>query len=76
MELDAYPSHAEIVTPDDSKELRLTGLYIGGDGDLSVILASDSTAVTFTGIPAGTMFPFRVYKVMAATTATGIVGVS
>lgn len=51
------------------------GLYIGGDGDLVVYMAgrASDTAVTFSGLTAGTVLPIRVDHVRNATTATNIV---
>ena len=67
---------AAAVTPSDSTVLSPVprSLYIGGDGDVAVILARDSAVTTFVGLTAGTILPVRVTKVMAAnTTATNII---
>lgn len=67
---------AVAVTPSDTDELATVSraLYVGGAGNLSLILAGDSSAVTFTGVPAGTILPFRVKQVKStSTTATAIV---
>lgn len=64
------------VTPHDSNALATMprALYIGGSGNLVVILAGDSVAVTFTGVIAGTILPIRANIVKSTlTTATGIV---
>lgn len=63
------------VTPSDSTVLLPTrGLYVGGAGDVAVILAEDDTAVTLTGCSAGLIYPLSVTKVMSTnTTATSIV---
>lgn len=44
------------VTPSDTVDLDrvTTAVYVGGAGDLIVILARDSAAVTFKAVPAGT----------------------
>ena len=64
------------VTPNDSNELSFLakGLYIGGAGNVAVIAADDSSAVTISGVPAGTILPIRARIVMSTnTTATNIV---
>lgn len=47
-------------------------LYVGGAGDV-VAVREDGTAVTFTGVPAGTILPIRCVQVTTASTATFIV---
>lgn len=66
---------AAAVTPSDVTVLdpATKALYIGGAGDLSVILLDDEADVTFVGLAAGQLLPVRATKVMAATTATSIV---
>lgn len=50
-------------------------LYIGGDGDLTVTFINDTVA-TFAAVPAGSLLPFRVKKVLSSgTTASLIVAV-
>ncbi len=62
---------AAAVTKSDATILPATrGLYVGGAGDVSAILAGDTAAVTFSAVAAGTVLPIQVTKVMAATTAT------
>lgn len=66
---------ATAVTKSDTAANAYRALYIGGAGDVAVILDGDTVAVTFVGVPAGTFMPVRTAKVMAAnTTATNIVG--
>jgi hypothetical protein len=67
---------ASTVSPSDTNVLPQTrGLYIGGSGNLAVVMA-DGSSVTFTGVTAGVIFPVSVTKVMATgTTATNIVAV-
>lgn len=71
-------SRAVAVTPHDTNDLANVSraLWVGGAGNVAVILAGDSSAVTFTGVPAGTLLPLRVKRVMSTnTTATTIVAV-
>ena len=50
-------------------------LYVGGAGNVALVLAEDTAAVTFVAVPAGTVLPFSFTKLMATnTTATDIVG--
>ena len=63
------------VTPNDSSDLDYItrGLYIGGAGDVAVEGLISGT-VTFVGVPAGSILPIRVKKVLeTGTTATSIV---
>lgn len=72
------PAHsAYVITPNDSTMLsaHTRGIYVGGVGDLTVLIYNDTVAVTFVGVPAGTLLPIRVSKVLATgTTATNLVG--
>lgn len=70
------PSNAAAaVVPHDTNELTsyTRALYIGGAGNL-VAVFPDGSAVTFTGVPAGSILPIRVKRVNSTnTTATNIV---
>jgi hypothetical protein len=74
-------SGAFAVTPSDSANLAQAsrGLWIGGAGNVNVYMSAEAnrntpTAVLFSGIPAGTLLPISVYRVLSAsTTATLIV---
>ena len=64
------------VTPHDVNELSevTRALYVGGAGNVNLVLADDTAAVVFYGVPAGTVLPVRVKQVMeASTTATYMV---
>lgn len=64
------------VTKSDSTDLGVTrALWVGGAGDLAVQFVDTATTVTLVGIPAGTLLPLQVSKVMNATTATNIVAI-
>lgn len=71
----------EAVTPSDTDDFNATtpragltrALYVGGAGNV-VAVREDGTAVTFTGVPAGTVLPIRCRRVNSTnTTATSIV---
>lgn len=69
------PTTTAAVTPGDSTAVAFTkGLWVGVGGDLSVKFAGDSIAQTLKNVPSGTYVPGSVIRVMAATTATNIVG--
>lgn len=66
---------AVAVTPSDTTVVNFSSLWIGTGGNVTVIPADGSRAVTFTSVPANTELPIAVRKVMATgTTATNIVG--
>ena len=63
------------VAQDDETNLAQTSraIYVGGAGNLAVILDRDTSAITFVAVPAGSMLPIRVRRVMSTnTTATSI----
>lgn len=64
---------ARVVTPGDSTVLAPTrALYIGNTGNLAVTMAYGTT-LTFTNVPAGSILPIQVTKVLATgTTATAV----
>lgn len=68
-------TNAAAVTPSDATILRGTvGLFIGGAGNLTVVMAEDGATVAFNGLTAGTLLPIRVKQVKSTgTTATAIV---
>lgn len=70
-------SAGEAVTASDSTVLEATrAIWVGGAGDLAVIFLDDTTAVTLSSVPAGTLLPISVTKVMSTnTTATNIVAI-
>ena len=63
-----------VTTSDTTVYTGVRGLYIGGAGDVSVRFPGSSTAVVFSGVPAGAVLPVQAERVMSTgTTATGIV---
>ena len=60
------------ITPSDSTILSIRGFHVGGAGD---VVAVDATGdqVTFKCV-AGAFYPYAARKIMAASTATFIVG--
>lgn len=66
---------AVAVTPSDSTDLGpVRALYVGGSGNVAVMLEQNTAAVTLVAVPAGTILPVRANKVMSTnTSATNIV---
>lgn len=63
------------VTPDDDADLafRTRAVWVGGAGDLAVRWP-DGTDTTFVAVPAGTLIPIRVDRILdTGTDATNIV---
>jgi len=69
--------HAEAVTTGDTSANNFSreaeALYVGGTGDVALVLPS-GTAITFVGVPAGTILPVRCIRVNTSNTdATSMV---
>ena len=72
-------SHGEAVTPSDTVDLAYVSraIYVGGAGNLAVLLSGDAAAVTLIAVAVGSVLPLRVKRVMATnTTATNLVALS
>lgn len=82
--------HAAVLTKSDTADCPFysTGLYIGGTGDVAVVMAGDhipgmtaaqasAVAVKFSAVPVGVFLPLRIGRLMSTgTTATLITAVS
>jgi len=76
-ELDSPASGAFAVTPGDDNDLPFVtrAIYVGGAGDIVMIMAGDSAPVTRKNVPAGGEYPWRIKRILqSGTTATLIVG--
>lgn len=75
--LTAPASQAVAITPDNDDNLVFVtrAIYVGGAGNLSVLMRTGG-AVTFNNLPAGTLLPIRVSRVLESSTATNIVGLA
>jgi len=74
--LDSPAANALSVTPSDGADLAKStrALYVGVAGDVAVNMVG-GTSVTFVAVPAGSVLPIRVARVLATgTTAGSIVG--
>lgn len=69
-------SKAVAITPSDATDLTgIKQIYVGGAGNLAVRLTRDpSTTITFIAPPVGSILKLNVTRVMAATTATNLIG--
>lgn len=62
------------VTPSDSTALDFNAVWVGVGGDVAISSSDSATAVTFTGVPAGTILPVKGKRIMSTnTTATNMV---
>lgn len=71
--------NAAAVTPSDSTPLAAPAgaLWVGGAGNVTLVPAGGTAAVTFVAVSAGTVLPVACTQVMATnTTATQIVALS
>jgi hypothetical protein len=51
------------------------GVWVGGAGNIEVVMNGDTVPVTMLGVPVGTMLNISVIQVISAlTTATNIIG--
>jgi hypothetical protein len=62
---------AAVVKSDETVIPTTRAIYVGGEGNLSVVMKCGAT-LTFQSVAAGSLLPIRVSKVLAATTATNI----
>lgn len=73
----APAANATAITPADSNlasDFFTRSIYVGGAGNLTVMMAGDDSIVTFSNIGAGTILPLRVKQIRStATTATLII---
>lgn len=62
------------VTKSDSTVLETTrALWVGGVGDVAVVFADGGAAVTLSAVPAGTLLPVQVTKVMSTNTSATLI---
>lgn len=75
---DAPARNAVAVTPSDSVDLGFVtrGLYVGVAGDVTVNMVTSGATILFKAVPAGTLLPISVSRVLATgTTATSMTAV-
>jgi len=61
------------ITIDADLPVITRAVYVGSKGDLAVRMKSGDE-VTLKNVPAGTLLPIRVVKVLVASTASSLVG--
>jgi hypothetical protein len=72
--LTSPPEHALEIAPGEADLPQATrALYVGVAGDLAVRMLGGA-AVTLRNVPAGSLLPLRVRRVLPATSAGGLVG--
>jgi hypothetical protein len=74
--LTSPPEEAVAILPDDAADLAVAtrAVYVGGAGDLRVRMLGGGE-VTLAAVPAGTLLPLRVVRILATgTSATALVG--
>jgi hypothetical protein len=70
--------NAVAVTPNANDPLTnwSRGIYVGGAGNINVVMALNSATVVYASVAGGSLLPIRVSRVIqSGTTATGIVAV-
>ena len=70
---------ANALTPSDTAPVNSRAIYVGGAGNVTVKTTATATAVTFTGLTAGTVLPVMIDggSVMATgTTATLLIALA
>lgn len=67
--------HGFAITPDNANDLAevTRAIYVGTGGTL-VLRMRSGAEVTLANVPAGVVLPVRAMRVLAATTATDLVG--
>lgn len=74
--LDSPASGHYDITPDDTTNFTTAfrAVYIGVGGNV-VVVSLDGTAVTYVGVPSGSILPVRGIRINSTlTTATSLVG--
>lgn len=69
----------EVVTPSDVNDLTRVSraIWVGGGGDINVILEGQGDTVLIKSVPSGTLLPVAASRVKAtSTTATNLVALS
>lgn len=68
----ASATESDEVTPDDDEAIEFDALYVGTGGTVIVKHTESGAIKTFTNVQDGSILPVAGVRVMAATTATGI----
>ena len=60
-----------LIKDSNNNEIISRGVYVGFAGNVACELA-DGITITFYQVPAGTILPIRIRKLLTSTTASGI----
>ncbi len=71
--VEPYGYFSALTKSDDTVLEGIRGLYVGGTGDVTV-KGLDGVEVTFKAVPVATVLPISITRLMAATTATLVLG--
>lgn len=71
--IEAPATRAVAITPSDTVNLAEVsrGLYVGTAGNATILLGDDTSAVVFTGLAAGLVYPLQVKRVNAGSLTAG-----
>lgn len=76
----SFSRNAVAITKSDTVDQPYKAIWVGGTGNVTVLMINatdDTQTVTFTAVPAGTLLPIQVRRVMStSTTATLMIGLS
>lgn len=72
-EIKASANYSGTVTKSDTTALDFDALYVGTTGDVVIKHHDSADATTYPAVPSGAILPVHGVRVMAATTASGIV---
>lgn len=74
-DVSAPADSAVVITPDDNTDLvnNTKSIYVGGTGNLSVVMLGDGSTVLFSGIPAGAILPIQVKRIRATGTTASLI---
>lgn len=72
--------HAQTLADATTTELTefSRGVYVGGTGDLIVVMGANhavGTLTTFTAVPAGQILPIGIFSIHSTSTATAVVAI-
>ena len=65
--------HGQSITASDTVVLAPSQIYVGSTSTLVKVVTLGGDTLSFTNFPVGTILPVVVTKVLASTTATGLI---
>lgn len=76
-DLESPGAHHFPIVPSDTIDLAVSfrAIYVGGTGNISIVDVT-GVAVTYVGVPTGSIIPMRGKRInVTSTTATNLVGI-